>query len=426
MAGPVALAAVDHAIARAEVAAATNIERSLSVTAFVNPSQQQTSAQFDTIAALLKLPGFETVRAGELEAFGPVADGNEAFGTPTSRIVFRDRVCEHITIVTGRCLAGPLEIIVGEDTARRAGLRAGDISVIQAARYVEGRGLIPDGAEARVTVVGVYRATDFSEVYWAGQRYFPVTTDGTRREAVFTTVLTFDTVEHSLGQSSVDSLAQPGTLTVDRLTDLRAEVEDTLEPLADDPGYAIETDLPILADRVEESRRAARQLVPVAFVPLIAISFFVIFLAVGYGIFGRRQELGVVTLRGVKPLRRWWIATGETTTVILAAAPLGYLLGHWAVTAVAVWQSVEPRAPSRASPPCRMPPSHCSARSGWPCSGSDARSPSRWWSCCAAYPAPVPGGAQSSSRRWCWCSPSSARSSCVLPESAVWRCSYPV
>ena len=164
---------------------------------------------------------------------------------------------------------------------------------MQAARYVEGRGLIPDGAAARLTVVGIYRP-DRRRPTRTGpaQRYFPVSADGTRREAVFTSVLTFDLVEHTLGQTVLDTLApEPRTLTLDRLAGLPAELEQALGPVMGDQAYHVETDLPALAERVEASREVARQLVPVAFVPLVGISFFVIFLAVGYGISGRRPEL---------------------------------------------------------------------------------------------------------------------------------------
>jgi hypothetical protein len=336
VAGPVALGAVDQSIIRKEVAGASNVERSISVTGFVNPSNE--GGPFDTLASLLRLPGFEAIRAGEFEVFGPVAEAQEAFGSPTSRLAFRDRICEHIVMVSGRCLAGPLEVVLGEDTAKRAGLRPGDTTIVQAARYVEGRGLLPDGEPAPLTVVGVYRPRDPAEAYWAGQRYFPVMADGTRREAVFTTVQTIDLVEHSLGQSSIDTLAPAGALTLLRFETLPDEVARVLEPIAEDQLYAVETEIPALAERIRASRDSARQLVPVAFVPLVAISFFVIFLAVGHGIFGRRQELGMVTLRGVRPVRRWWLATGETLVAVVAGAPVGYLLGHAAVAAVAAWR----------------------------------------------------------------------------------------
>jgi hypothetical protein len=335
VAGPAAQRAVDEAIVRHEVAAAGNTERSISVTAFVNPSQPQAAGQFDTLAELLTLPGFEAIRAGELEAFGPIGGAGDVLLAPTSRVAFRDRFCDHVIIQRGRCLVGALEIMIGADMAARSGLRPGDVAVIQAARYVLGRGLVPDGEPAPLTVVGIYQPRDAAEAYWAGQAYFPVTADGTRDETVFTTAVTFDIIDHTLGQSSVDAVAPPSILTGARLASLPGEISAATEPLLADPTYGINTDVAALAERVARSRDLAGRLVPLAFIPLAAISFFVIYLAVGFGVVGRRNELGLVALRGVSPRQRWWLATGETALVILAAAPVGYVLGHLAVEAVA-------------------------------------------------------------------------------------------
>jgi putative ABC transport system permease protein len=335
VAGPVALREVDQSIARAEVAGASSTERSLSVTAFVNPSATQGASQFDTIAKLVQLPDFETVRAGEFEAFGPVIDPKSPYGVQTSRMVFRDRICEHLVIVAGRCLAGPLEIVVGVDSAKAAGIHAGDVAVVQAAKYEQGRGLVPDGPETRLTVVGTYTARDPDEAYWAGQQYFPITANGSRHEAVFLSPQTFDLIGHTLGQSSLDSIAPADVLTVDRLAGLNHEITQLTAPLTEQQSVTINTHLPDLADRFAANRAVAHELVPVAFIPLVALCFFVIYLAVGYGIFGRRQELGLVALRGVTSARRWWLATGETGLVIVAGAPVGYLLGYASVSFVA-------------------------------------------------------------------------------------------
>ncbi len=335
VAGPVAQRAVDEAIVRQEVAAASNTERSISVTAFVNPSQPQAAGQFDTLAELLTLPGFDAIRAGELEAFGPLGGGGDVQLAPTSRVAFRDRLCEHVIILSGRCLIGSLEIVIGADMAASTALRPGDVAVIQAARYVLGRGLVPDGEAAALTVVGIYQPRDATEAYWAGQSYFPITADGTRDETVFTTAVTFDIIDHTLGQASIDALAPASILTDERLASLPDEIATATEPLLADPTYAVVTDLPALAERVARSRDLAGQLVPLAFIPLATISFFVIYLAVGSGVFGRRTELGLVALRGVSSRRRWWLATGETALMILAGAPVGYVLGHLAVAAVA-------------------------------------------------------------------------------------------
>jgi hypothetical protein len=106
VAGPVALGAVDRAILRHELDSASATEMTLSISALVDPSDLEAATQFGTIGSLAALRGFEAVRSGELEAFGPVADGVRAEGSATSRVVFRDRICDHVTIVSGRCLAG--------------------------------------------------------------------------------------------------------------------------------------------------------------------------------------------------------------------------------------------------------------------------------------------------------------------------------
>jgi putative ABC transport system permease protein len=335
VAGPVALRTVDLAILRHELAGASAGELTLSVTALINPSDDAESTSFTTAATLVRLPGFDSIRGGELEAFGPVPDGTVAEGSATSRVAFRDRVCEHVTIVRGRCLAGPLEVIVGVDTAARVNLGAGDVTVLQAARFEGNIGLVPDGEEARLTVVGVYQPRDEAEAYWARQRFFPVISDGSRREAVFVSLPTFDLIDHTRGASSVDAVAGPGALTLDRLAGLPDEVQAALEPLqGEDQEFLSFTDIPALVDRIETSRRLAGRLVPVAFIPLVALCWFAVFIAVSSGTFGRRGELGLVTLRGVTPVRRWWAATGEMVTAILAAAPVGYLLGHAVVALV--------------------------------------------------------------------------------------------
>ena len=164
----------------------------------------------------------------------------------------------------------------------------------------------------------------------------------------------------------MDALARRPALTLDRLRRAgRRGRPRPSKPLQADSSYAVNTDLRRWPTGSQRSRELARQLVPVAFVPLAAIAFFVIYLAVGYGVFGRRHELGLVALRGVTPARRWWLATGETALVILAGAPVGYLLGYLGVAAVA-----------RSRLGCGR-----RRRSAWTaCPTRRSRWPGRWWS----------------------------------------------
>ena len=241
-----------------------------------------------------------------------------------------------MTIVSGRCLAGAPEVILGEETARRRGIVAGQLATVQAARNDSSGHLVPDGGPANVLVVGLYRPTNPDELYWATQGYFPRRSDGTRGEPLFVTAATFNGIDHTVGFSSADSLAPDGLLTLERLPQMRTEIgkiEDARDEVLSE--YTVDTGIPTLFDRIGVGQETAHQLVPVIFIPLVGICWFVVFLAVAYGITARRYELGLVTLRGIRASRRWWLATGETSVVILAGAPVGYLLGYAIVDTVA-------------------------------------------------------------------------------------------
>ncbi len=331
VAGPVSARATDAAVVRLEVAHATQQELSLSLTAFANPTDASAAAQFDALTEVVTLPGFVTTRSGELQVLGPVAKPDDVSGGAPTRMVARDGVCEHVTVLFGRCLAGTREIIIGEGTAAELGLAPGDVATVVAFRYDEDGVVVPDGRPADLTVVGVFAPTDIGEPYWAGQRYFRITADGTRQEPVFTTLATLGVIDHSVGQIFLDALAPPHVLTPERVEALPAEVTNATAPLRNVTSVIVSTDLPTLSERIATSRALARQLGPVAFIPLAGISFFVIYLAVGYGVFGRRTELGLIALRGVDTRRRWLLATGETVAAILLGAPVGYVVGHLGV-----------------------------------------------------------------------------------------------
>lgn len=336
VAGPAALRVVDAAVVTNEVADSSNAERSISVTGGADPSDPGQTNGFDTVVNLLSLPGFTTIRAGEISAFGPVENNASGLRKETSRLAFRDQLCQHVVIVAGRCLAGPLDVLIGADTARRAGLHAGDLVNVQAEKANPNNGQAePDGAVATLTVAGIYQPRDPDELYWAARFYFPVRPDGTRSEPMFVTPQTFDLIEHTVGASSADSLIPASSLTPQRLEPLAEQIgELTTEAENDQSGFTVATDFPQLIERIHRGQALAHQLVPVAFLPLVALSWFVVYLAVGYGVNGRRHELGLVNLRGVRVVRRWSLALGETILMILAGAPVGYAVGYLAVDLV--------------------------------------------------------------------------------------------
>jgi hypothetical protein len=338
VAGPVALRTVDLAVIEAQLSQASRAERTITMTGPDNPTDRVAAAAFDSISALLRLPGFDLIRAGQVEIYAPERSGIEPDGgKQTSWLVYRDDLCDHLDITAGRCLTGTMEVVIGESTARRANLAVGDTAVIVASRRDPSTGVLSfDGRPATLTVVGVYRPRDRGELYWGDQPYFSETGDGVMAEPVFGTVQTFDALEHTAGFNTSDAIAPPEAFSVDRIDRLTSEIRSATDTDAGLPArFVVSTQIPTLVERIAHGRELAARLVPVAFIPLAAICLFVIFLVVSAAVRSRSQEIGLVTLRGTQATRRWWLATAESMVMILAGAPVGYLLGYVAVAVVA-------------------------------------------------------------------------------------------
>ncbi|BCJ41890.1 hypothetical protein GCM10010168_75780 [Actinoplanes ianthinogenes] len=340
VAAPAYLIAADRAVAAGQIATAApgelgvSIAASLDARAGADPDAPP-PVDFTTVgAALVDLPGFDYVYAAEYPAVG--IEPTLEFA---SRMVFRQRVCDHLRIRAGRCPAGEGELLLGERTAARLGLRPGDPVTLTGARFNDdprAPGYLPAAIPQRLTVVGTYAVRDAGEAYWGTHGYFTATPGRGPGEPVFTIMATVRAMDHPGTDVSIDGTAGAAVLDVDRLGELRAGVE-RLRETAGKLGSAVQlsTGLPGLLDRIDAGRAAARQLVPVLAVPLVLLACFSIFLAVGYGAEGRQNELAVVALRGARWWTRWWLATGESLVAVLAGALLGCLAGQLLVNAVA-------------------------------------------------------------------------------------------
>jgi hypothetical protein len=332
VAGPVYLAAVDQAGSAAVVADSPRRERTVSLgTLLAEPATED--VRFDALASsLLTLSGFTRVYSAQ---FGVL--GIEVGDTQLSSLVFREDVCQHLTLVRGRCALTSGEVLVGESTAERRGLDPGVPVTVQAARFddLQGR-YVPVAEASTLVVVGVYRPADPAELYWGRSAFFLPGAPDPIREPLFITRPALDAIVHPSDQRRVDALPAPDAFAPERLPALRAEFAELDADLSGETTYAVLTaDLPALLDRIETARGLARQVVPVAAVPLVALCWFVIFLAVAFGTTARRHELGLVALRGARATTRWWLSAGESGLAILAGAPIGFLAGTVGVQVVA-------------------------------------------------------------------------------------------
>ena len=336
VAAPAYVQAADRAVAAGQVETALPGERSLQISKIEDArAGESDSLGFTNVGpALVAFPGFVNVFAAEYPALGIEPDTRLR-----SRFVYRQDVCAHLSMVAGRCLVGEGEVVIGEQTARRRSLAPGDPLELTYAEFsTDPRTPVfePKGLPKRLTVVGTYRVPDPAGVYWGSHGYFAADPGPRAGEPVFTEFATLSSMDHGQTVLSIDSSAGPGALDVDKLAGVQSALDGLRETTIKIGAPILTTTaIPELLARIEAGRAAARIIVPVIAVPLVLLSCFVIFLAVGYGTEGRRPELAVVALRGARWWERWWLATGESLVAIVLGALLGCLAGQLLVNAIA-------------------------------------------------------------------------------------------
>lgn len=336
VAAPGFLRAVEAAVVAGQVATATPAERGFTIDAAVDNGDEDGTDVTAVGTALVATPGFTGVSATEYPTVG--IDPDQRYPT---RLVYRQQVCTHLTVVEGRCLAAEGEVVLGEHVARRLRLRPGDpisLGYASLGPNIANPVYLLAGEPKRLTVAGTYRVPEPDDPYWGTHGYFAA--DGARRpgEPAFVAEATIQAMDHGTERRSVDATAEPGTLTAGRLGEVRATLgEVRLRAANVGASVSVTSGIPELLDRIDAGRTSAGSIVPVVAVPLVLLACMVIFLAVGYGIEARRPELAAVALRGVRPWARWWLATGESLLAIAVGAVAGCIAGQLLVHVLAAW-----------------------------------------------------------------------------------------
>ncbi|HWS35792.1 MAG TPA: FtsX-like permease family protein [Actinoplanes sp.] len=349
VAAPAYLIAVDRAVAAGQIATAAPDELGLVASVVQdervatddgppgqNPDQpEQDGLQFGDVAtALIALPGFTYVYSAEYSVIGIDPDPANV-----GRLVYRQGVCAHLRILTGRCLVAEGDVLLGEHTAQRLNLKAGDAVELRAAvpnPDPKKKIWLPDGKPRRLLIAGTYQPAVPSAGYWGAHGYFTATPETGPGEPIFTAAVTQQTMDHGRITLAMDGRAGPAALHPDRLGQLRGDLQKLDQTTADiGMTVQIDTGMTALLDRIDIGQSSTRLLVPVLAAPLILFACFAIFLTVGYGLEGRQSELAVVALRGSRWWTRWWLAAGESLIAVLAGALAGCLTGQLLVNAVA-------------------------------------------------------------------------------------------
>ncbi|HEY0535338.1 MAG TPA: ABC transporter permease [Actinoplanes sp.] len=338
VAAPAFLRAADRAVAAGQVATAQPSELNLEILS------QQLDHRHDppgtptsdinlttTGGALTNLPDFQYVYAVEYPTIGVDPDDQDR-----TRFVYRQRVCEHLTIVDGRCLAGESDVVLGAQSAAKFHIKAGDSVTLTYAVHVQGPppAFIAAGQPKHFLVAGIYQVPHPGDVYWGPHDYF---TAGS--EPAFAGSASLTAMDKGGIETTLDGYAGPGALSVDKLPAIRAglaQLQANATQLG--PGLQLSSGLSTLMTRIDRGRTAAHRIVPVLAVCLVLLTCLTIFLAVGYGTEGRRPELAVVALRGARWGQRWWLGTGENLVAILAGSIVGCLTGQLVVNLFAAWR----------------------------------------------------------------------------------------
>jgi hypothetical protein len=325
VATPAYLGTVEEQIVAGHLATASTVERTVELAATV----PHLDVGFERSATpRLAGPGLTQVFSAEITMIptGPDPDKVPPDKVPPAdsrRVGYRQDLCDHVVVVAGRCLMGAMEVVVNERAAAGLGVRLGDALDLRAGRYIGSDEVyLPAGDPARLTVVGVVRARDAAEPYWCGT---VADATGADQSGVpfYVSRATLNAIDHTDEEQHLAAYFGPRGITVAALPALRAWL--AAAGVQKDGDATLNTRLPDLITEIDADLAQARGTAPVAAVPLAALSWALVVFAAAAAARARRQELGVVALRGVTAARRGWFAAAETALAVLVGAPIGYL-----------------------------------------------------------------------------------------------------
>lgn len=261
-------------------------------------------------------------------------------GTPEAltglpfRVISRDGICSRVTFVAGRCPVGIREAALPRRLADDEGLTVGQELTLTPVVPGPSGTYMPDAFQAfTVSFVGIFEAQDETDPYW-----YPMDPVGVHGQdpAIVVPTAALWTIEHRAEVLSIDGVIPAESLTPERLPELRREWDEVNDRLRSagypdvSPTYA----LPSLLNRIAEQTEQGRASLPIVVTPLVILCWFVVYLAVSNGLASRRREVGMVTLRGVKPWTRVLMVAGECALPVLAGAPLGLVVAPALVAVV--------------------------------------------------------------------------------------------
>jgi hypothetical protein len=275
---------------------------------------ESTKRDFDrTASELVHLTGFTSVFTVAINVDvaakpGDLAQGVEGEPPPDiTTMEAREDFCQHVVVVTGRCVVAPGEVLMSAAAADNLAATVGSVVHILPMKLVtlpppasQQPVWLPMGPPGVIPVVGTYVPVDRSEAYWG---------DLTATRGPFTLPMlvsrpTVAAYEHEFEDHQLLLYPRPQAITATSLAPLRAELGLTLAR-AKARGLVFRTNLPRVLDGRATDLARVRRTATVGSVMLVALCWYVIFLALAQTAAVRRPEPGRTAGLGRPAARRW-------------------------------------------------------------------------------------------------------------------------
>ncbi len=261
-------------------------------------------------------------------------------------MVWRAGQCAHIVLTTGHCPTAAGQAIVPDNTVHSApNWSVGDELTLHQGLQTSLDGFVDGPVIGHARIVGAYRPKDFAEAYWFGHGYFqsalgPGVTGVVHAgvDAIFVQPAQFrtapspppDTLQPVVKEVDIDVPLAPTQVRLDDVPALRARVAAVQRRFPHEPHPlshpAMRTSLDqVLADAARDKRQVQTATLVVV-LELAALSLLVLFQVVGGAVAARGDEIALAKLRGLPPRRTVVFALAEPVTLLLVAAPLGFLV----------------------------------------------------------------------------------------------------
>jgi hypothetical protein len=254
------------------------------------------------------------------------------------RLAYRDNVCAHVTMTKGECTNEAGGVMVSARSAAAEQLTIGGKLTVRARAGTAPRSL---------SIVGFYTPKDATDPYWGRGGYFTAASD--RIDAAFVD----DEVELAVPSAPVtvqiDYRLRTDQVSLDDLPSLRQNLT-SFTTAANARRLQVESALRGVLDDIDVETAALGRTVPGVAVPLVLVCWFVVFLLVAAVTEERTPEVALAKLRGFSNRRSGRFGRGETLLLVLAAVPVGLVIGLGAVelaarTLLAPGVHAQPRMP---------------------------------------------------------------------------------